>query len=198
MWRVGVGLAVLGFFLLAGCANTPKQRDAQASAPASAAVQTECDGLAVTTQEQFYPGGALFRQRQVVQWEGEDVLHGVMIEKYENGQTKLELHYRCGAMHGPRKTWYENGNPWAMGENVDGRGHGTWTVWYPDGTKAQEFAMDHGVWTGPYVTWHPNGQMRSEVEYLNGLRQGAMNIYDEEGNLIQQTEFADGRHQPSP
>lgn len=194
MWRLTVGLVAWWLLITTGCASTPRQRQAQAPS----AARSECDGLEVTVQEQTYPNGALFRQRQVVHLNGEPVLHGVMVEKYESGQTKLELHYRCGAMHGPRKTWFEDGTPWARGENVDGRGHGTWTVWYPDGTKAQEFAMDHGVWTGPYITWHPNGTKRSEVEYVNGQRQGMMSIWDEEGHIVQQTEFADGRHQPSP
>ena len=58
---------------------------------------------------------------------------GVLVEKYENGQKKLEEHYKDGKLEGLWTWWSKNGQKVREGNTKDGELDGLWTTWGKDG-----------------------------------------------------------------
>ena len=78
-----------------------------------------------------------------------DSKHGKWTEWYENGQKKLEQHYKCGRYIGTWIYWYENGQKKSVSNYIDGGLPG----------------MRSSIVDGQFTVWHENGQKRSEGYY---------------------------------
>jgi antitoxin component YwqK of YwqJK toxin-antitoxin module len=53
----------------------------------------------------------------------------VYVEKYDNGQKKIEAHYKSGKLEGGWREWFENGEEKKMGFYSDGKFHKFKNVW---------------------------------------------------------------------
>ena len=89
---------------------------------------------------------------------------GVAVDKYENGQKKVEGTWKDGKEEGLMTRWHENGQKEAEGTFKDGKRKGLVTSWYENGQKKHE------------VTW-------KDGKKLSGT------YWDEEGNEVEIDEW---------
>ena len=86
---------------------------------------------------------------------------GVAVDKYENGQKKVEGTWKDGKEDGLRTRWHKNGKKALELTYKDGKKVGLATAWYENGQKAAEKT-------------HKDGKVVSETKW------------DEEGNALRE------------
>lgn len=91
---------------------------------------------------------------------------GMYIEKYPNGQVKME-----GML------------------NKQNERNGLWISYYENGVKWSESYYEHGLLNGHSVTFFPNGKIRYVGEYINDEKVGEWKFYDEAGELSKTENF---------
>jgi antitoxin component YwqK of YwqJK toxin-antitoxin module len=116
---------------------------------------------------------------------------GLVVDKYTNGQKRIETTYEDGKKNGPYTEWYFNGQKKEEGAYKEGREHGVWNGWHPNGQKKKEIHYGNGQSgnsiefymngkkkletglnkDGNYIVteWYDNGKKKSETIYKEGL-----------------------------
>ena len=103
------------------------------------------------------------RDGLVYEGDSETPFTGRMVDKYENGQKKVEATYKDGKAEGLVTWWHENGH----------------------GQKASETTYKDGKPEGPSIVWHRNGQKYIERTWKDG-KEVSKTKWDEEGNEIKE------------
>ena len=93
---------------------------------------------------------------------------GPVVEYYENGQKKIEGHYKNGEQDG------------------------LWTQWYENGQKKSEVNFTNNLQQGLWTMWHENGQKKEEGHFINGSPDGLCTMWDKDGNKTRVILFKDG------
>ena len=70
---------------------------------------------------------------------------GIVKDKYENGQLKLERTHKDGYLDGLSRTWYENGQLYVEINYKDGKKDGVGRNWYENGQLNEEGEWQEGV-----------------------------------------------------
>jgi antitoxin component YwqK of YwqJK toxin-antitoxin module len=140
---------------------------------------------------------------------------GVYVEKYDNGQKKLEEHYKNGKLVGISKSWLENGQKVVSSlEDRDGVMYepntevpfsGGLVEKYDNGQKNVENHYKDGKKDGLEIWWTKDGQKSSEKHHKNGLGVGEWKewlengeerttiVFDENGDGHFTTWYGDGQ-----
>ena len=191
-------LVIAGGILLAGCDAAQKTPSVSSvSADVHPAPTGEVPDRPIEVVEKAGPDGTVLTR--IEGWRDEDgnfVYHGKLINLWETGQKKSEVHYVNGIRHGLRAAWYRDGTPWNHGEFVDGKAHGTWTEWLSNGAKGRETHYINGGLNGWLIEWFPDGTMKRKVMYVDGLRQGRETHWDREQTILRETDYVDDVAQP--
>jgi len=96
---------------------------------------------------------------------GKDEKHGPWRSWYENGQKKMEGHYRHDTEVGTFRWWHRNGQQSIVGEFLDGRESGKWTWWHPNGQKLSQGFFNDGDETGKWTYWAANGKVTERADF---------------------------------
>ncbi len=131
---------------------------------------------------------------------------GVVRDRYEDGQLKLELNYKDGKAQGIQRGWYEDGQlcyetnykdgkdeglqrGWHENGQLrlehnckDGKDEGLQREWYENGQLMGESTCKYGKEDGLFRMWYENGQLKYEINYKNDNVISAK-CFDEDGNL---------------
>ena len=92
----------------------------------------------------------------------------LLIEYWENGNTKVVGELFQGRRHGFVRKWFENGNIRAEGEYANGLQEGEWIHWWPEGQQWSHGEYLHGLQTGLLHLWDVNGIPQPDRIYQNG------------------------------
>jgi antitoxin component YwqK of YwqJK toxin-antitoxin module len=118
---------------------------------------------------------------------------GKYVEKYENGQKSLEIHYKDGMKDGLDTSWYKNGQKWTEQNFKDGMYNGVKTFWWENGQKQLECFYNYGWKEGVSTFWWRNGQLGSVENYKNGrVVDGLSTEWNEEGQITKTRMYAGG------
>src|SRR6266576_5671445 len=101
---------------------------------------------------------------------------------YRNGQTRQELPYCDGQLHGTVRTWHKNGALALEEPYVEGRLHGNCRQWSEDGKLLGSYEMVHG--SGVRKKWHDNGQISLETTIAEGEFKGRTRTWLRDGTLV--------------
>ncbi len=186
-----------GLLIITSCAAAKKQPRVSPDASTAQATPGTTDDGPDEVLEETYPDGVI--KTRMEGWRdvnGDFVKHGRLINYWENGQKKSEVHYVNGVRHGSRAAWYRDGKPWSAGQFVGGKGEGTWTEWYPNGSKGREMHFVGGGLNGPVIDWYPDGTLRKKVIYVKGMRQGRATHWDRTGTIIRVLDYVDDVPEP--
>jgi antitoxin component YwqK of YwqJK toxin-antitoxin module len=116
---------------------------------------------------------------------------GKYVEKYENGQKKLEKHYKDGELNGLQTHWNENGQKEFEGNLENGWEEGLHTSWYENGQKFYEGNYKNGELNGRFTEWYKNGQKFYEGNLKDGKQEGLWTEWDKEGNVTKTETWKD-------
>ena len=98
----------------------------------------------------------------------EEGFTGRLVKKYEDGQKKLEEHYKDGELDGLWTSWNENGQKIYEVNYKNERLEGLGIKWYENGQKEEERNYKNGKLEGLWTSWYENGQKEVEENYKNG------------------------------
>ena len=90
------------------------------------------------------------------------------VEYYDNGQKKIERHFKDGKQDGLETVWYENGQKQAEAHLKNGEYDGRGTYWYENGQKQAEVHYKDGKEDGLGTAWDENGKKAGEIQYKDG------------------------------
>jgi len=113
---------------------------------------------------------------------------GLWIDWHENGERKLETHWKKDSLEGKFLSWHPDGNPHVIGQTHDGEVDGEWMEYYSNGQLMAESINTVGKLVSIQV-WLPDGTpcRASKVKQGNG----SFNRYEANGSLLRRT-FLDG------
>ena len=147
--------------------------------------------------------------------EDECVLHGKWVERFPNGNLRLEAEYENDIKTG-NWTWYfeKTGTPKMGGPFVNGKQHGTWTRWFPEGKIWDQGKycddLPCGMWVYNYreqdqvrailywkkgklhghaIEWFPNGNKAAEGDWEMDKRVGTWTWWDNTGKVLKKVTF---------
>lgn len=113
-----------------------------------------------------------------------------IIEKHENGLTKIEYRYVGNdSLNREQIEYHTNGKVFKTGHLKDGVRFGDWKSFYPNGQIWSEQSYFNGRRDGPTKTWFENGQLRYEGAYANDERFGRWVFYNEQGDTVKVADF---------
>ena len=98
--------------------------------------------------------------------------HGLYIEYYDSGHTRVEISYKYDELHGNYYEWYENGQKKLEGNYKDGKKDGKQTEWYENGKKKKEKNYKDHKLHGKLTSWYGNGLEKYEENYKDGKQDG--------------------------
>ena len=124
-------------------------------------------------------------RRDGLMYEGdsETPFTGVRVDKYENGQKKLEGTLKDGKREGLATSWHENGKKKGELTFKDGKPEGLMTEWHENGQKSYEVTSKDGKPEGLMTAWYKNGKKKYEGTFKDG-KQVSETKWDKEGNEI--------------
>jgi len=105
---------------------------------------------------------------------------GKYVEYSENGQKKLENHYKNGKLDGLSTFWHESGDKQWEGYFRDGKKEGFVSGWYENGQRIFEGNYRDGKEEGLFFYWYENGQKKWEIINKNGT-EVTRDEWDKEG-----------------
>jgi len=117
---------------------------------------------------------------------------GIWTKLYENGQKKMEEHYKDGELDGLGTGWYENGKKFTETHYKNGKQEGLSTFWHENGQKKLEGHYKDGKKDGRWTEWHENGQKEREAPYKDGKEDGTVTWWYENGQKQAEGHFKDG------
>jgi len=83
---------------------------------------------------------------------------GVYVEKWADGTTKLEAHYKDGKLDGLLRRWHENGQLAAHEEYAEGKWEGRRAAWWENGQLQMDWQYHEGkLREGTWKSFHANG-----------------------------------------
>ena len=107
-------------------------------------------------------GGVKYEINSEVGFTGKDV------EKYENGQKKVEEHLKLGKKHGLYLEWYEDGQKKLEGNYKNGEEEGLSILWMENGQKMWESNWKKGELDGDWTEWDKDGNVSVSITYKDG------------------------------
>ena len=138
---------------------------------------------------------------------------GKWVERYANGEKKLDIRYKKGKKNGKWTYWYVNGNKRLEGGYKKGVKHGKWiyyfengsknlsesykngkkngkrTVWYVNGGKEKEASWENDELDGSWKEWYMNGQIRVKGSYTKGREHGEWIYWYQNGEKMIEAEI---------
>ena len=102
----------------------------------------------------------------------EKLFTGTQTEKYQNGNTKYEVHYLYGKKEGAETFWYNSGLKYIQTNYKDDKEDGVWNQWYENGQLKLEAHYKDGKEHGLFTQWFENGIKRSEANFKDGKKEG--------------------------
>ncbi len=154
-------------------------------------------------QVQFQEAIEKEEERQQALLEEEKSLNGVIQTHHDNGQVRMEEHYKDGQLHGFSKTWHPNGKLALQVSYSEGHQTGEATEWSEEGvvirrwneeTDSESVFSEEGVpvyirkfdkhGSGYERHWYPNGQRKSEMIFKFNQPIGEESLWNEVGIKI--------------
>ena len=111
---------------------------------------------------------------------------GVAVEKWPNGQKRLEVTFKDGKEHDLTTLWYDNGQKNMEGTAKDGVPVAV-TVWKPNGEKCPDTNFVNG--NGIICYYHDNGQKKEETTFRDGKRDGLRTKWHENGQKKEESVY---------
>ena len=131
--------------------------------------------------------------------------NGRIIDKWENGNNKIDIRIKDGLKHGSSKEWFASGqkmktNIWkngvlhgysrewydntqvkSKGKYLFGRKHETWFEYFPNGQTAKKISYNDGVPNGLITTWYSNGQKQEKGSVIKQSVENNLLLYKKIG-----------------
>lgn len=127
-----------------------------------------------------------------------DVMHGDLIQYYDNGAIFTKSRYQHGKQTGQLSVFYENGMKQIESHYVDGKLHGVSISFDQFGDRIMEMEYDNGVLNGKFVTYYSKNKGGGILElsmYKKGLIYGKKMSFYESGEIMSVTPYEDGKAQ---
>jgi antitoxin component YwqK of YwqJK toxin-antitoxin module len=87
--------------------------------------------------------------------------HGLYIEYYDSGHTRVEISYKYDELHGNYYEWYENGQKKLEGNYKEIKS-------IEDECEDWLYRRGPSLKHGKFTVWDKNGQIVSEANYKDG------------------------------
>jgi len=120
-----------------------------------------------------------------------DLLDGVEIYYYKNGQISMETHYTMGVKNGSVTTWHSNGVIAESGAFVNDLFDGDWENYDERGLLIGEGSFVKG--TGKRVMYDYMGRLQTETNYVNNEKEGLETHFSPSGEIEQTILFKEDR-----
>lgn len=80
------------------------------------------------------------------------------VEYHQNGQVKMEGHYKNGERNGSWTSYYKNGNVWSKATYKNGKANGVKKVFYENGDIYYQGRLENGERTGKWTFYDKEGK----------------------------------------
>lgn len=107
--------------------------------------------------------------------------HQQRIQKYPNGQRKMEFNFHHGQANGIGREYFINGQLEAETPYLNDKLYGNYKQFYENGQLRLEGQFLNGEWDGTVIYYHESGQKEDEMRYFNGEIYGLRNSYYPDG-----------------
>lgn len=136
----------------------------------------------------FYPGG----QKMYELTYGSDVLKGIGIKYFENGNVSEKVFYVDGKVEGPAHIYLENGNYYKY-NYINNRLNGTAHLYDKQHRLLEIATYKDNVLEGAYIKYYLSGAVKSEMKYSRGKLEGYARYYDEKGREVSTLLYKNGK-----
>ena len=120
-----------------------------------------------------------------------DLLEGIEIHYYRNGQRSLEINHKKGLKNGPVTSWYFNGVIKESGFYVNDLFDGDWENYDERGLLIGEGKFDKG--TGKQIIYDEMGRLQRETNFVNNKKDGIETHFFPSGEIEKTILFKEDR-----
>ena len=117
------------------------------------------------------------------------VYSGKIIDKWQNGNQKIEIRIKSGLKHGSSKEWYENGHKNSSSVWKTGTKNGYYKEWHENGQPRIKGKYLEGKKHETWTTYYPNGQIKKQINYIDGIPDGTLSKWYSNGQLKENGSF---------
>ena len=107
--------------------------------------------------------------------------HGSSKEWFASGQKMKTSVWKSGVIHGYSREWYDNAQAKSKGKYLYGRKHETWIEYFPNGQISKKITYSEGVPNGLLTTWYSNGQRQEKGSVIKKSSENNLALYFKTG-----------------
>ena len=93
----------------------------------------------------------------------------VNVDYWDNGNKKVETHFKNGKPDGLTTGWYESGKKKGETRYKNGKPEGLFTLWYESGVKGVEGHYKNGKKEGLQTAWYESGEFWLAIGIVSGV-----------------------------
>lgn len=113
-----------------------------------------------------------------------DMLHGLVVKYWPNGNLKSEAEYRNDILHGFYRDFYRSSGKNRQGNYQRGLRNGVFTKYWENGNIRTTVTFEDDLEHGDMLEYYKNGILKRETPFVRGVVQGEVRTYNKKGDLV--------------
>jgi antitoxin component YwqK of YwqJK toxin-antitoxin module len=114
----------------------------------------------------------------------DDMLHGLVVKYWDNGNLKSEAEYRNDILHGFYRDFYRSGSKNRQGNYQRGLRNGIFTKYWENVNIRTTVIFENDLEHGDMLEYYKNGTLKRATPFVRGVVRGEVKTYNKKGKLV--------------